>query len=122
MSPTSSNFSIFSTLRYDPLLLHKNENDLCSDDESNGSPFYMLPYHRDRMMEAAEFFGWHAAVVKLTDFECLLETLIMKIEAFELGRHDKLVPFGPLNQVYFDGNDHSKSLRLPQKPLKVNIL
>lgn len=40
-------FSLFSSLRYDPLLL-----------ASTPSPFYLLPYHHDRLLRAANHFHW----------------------------------------------------------------
>jgi 4-amino-4-deoxychorismate lyase len=55
-------FQLFSSLRHDPLL-----NSLAINTESwdgnikEPSPFYMLPHHRDRMLQAAKHFGWTKA-------------------------------------------------------------
>ncbi|KAK0121617.1 hypothetical protein ONS95_009904 [Cadophora gregata] len=55
-------FQLFSSLRYDPLLLPLTINTAAWDGEIKFfSPFYMLPYHRDRMLQAAENFGWTKA-------------------------------------------------------------
>ncbi|KAH6724606.1 aminotransferase class IV-domain-containing protein [Leptodontidium sp. MPI-SDFR-AT-0119] len=55
-------FQLFSSLRYDPLLLPLTINTAAWDGEIKFfSPFYMLPFHRDRMLQAAEHFGWTKA-------------------------------------------------------------
>ena len=55
-------FQLFSSLRFDPLLLPLTINTAAWDGEIKFfSPFYMLPYHRDRMLQAAEHFGWTKA-------------------------------------------------------------
>ncbi|CZS97589.1 hypothetical protein WAI453_008723 [Rhynchosporium graminicola] len=55
-------FQLFSSLRYDPLLRPLTINTTAWDGEIKFfSPFYMLPYHRDRMLQAAEHFGWNKA-------------------------------------------------------------
>src|SRR6187402_884041 len=56
----SPNFQLFSSLRYDPLLTSLSINTEAWDGKYF-SPFYMLPYHRDRMLQAAEHFGWTKA-------------------------------------------------------------
>lgn len=61
-------FQIFTSLRYDPALLkvpgsafkHAGWN------HDNASPFYMLDYHRDRMLRAATHWDWDAAVEVLS--------------------------------------------------------
>ena len=64
-------FELFSSLRYDPLLVDVKANtSLLQDDgassaTSSGSPFYILPYHRDRILQAAEHFGWDDAASKI---------------------------------------------------------
>jgi 4-amino-4-deoxychorismate lyase len=53
-------FQLFSSLRYDPILVSAAN---AKDGESlqYAGPFYMLPYHRDRMLQAAQHFGWTTA-------------------------------------------------------------
>jgi 4-amino-4-deoxychorismate lyase len=59
-------FQLFTTLRYDPLLIPLASNTEAWDrDLPSGSPFYMLPYHRDRMLQAAEHFGWNVAASRI---------------------------------------------------------
>jgi len=53
------NFQLFTSLRYDPLLTSLPINTELWDKENEGpSPFYILPFHRDRMLQSAEHFGW----------------------------------------------------------------
>jgi hypothetical protein len=57
-------FELFSSLRYDPALLQVPASNLSHAgwNWNNASPFYMLDYHRDRMLSAAIHWGWDAAV------------------------------------------------------------
>lgn len=62
-SPPSDEFEIISTLRSDEILLYSRENTLVNATIPGTlarSPvqFYMLSYHRDRMMASAAAFGW----------------------------------------------------------------
>ncbi|KAK4104614.1 hypothetical protein N658DRAFT_504219 [Parathielavia hyrcaniae] len=60
-------FHLFTSLRYDPALLQVPVNKLtyAGWNWANISPFYMLDYHRDRMLQAATHWGWDAAVKTL---------------------------------------------------------
>jgi 4-amino-4-deoxychorismate lyase len=59
-SPT---FQLFTSLRYDPLLLTSTPNISSWDPPTTTpSPFYMLPRHRDRLLLAATHFNWPLAV------------------------------------------------------------
>lgn len=55
---------IFTSLRYDPKLTQVKDMPLTAVgwNSCNASPFYMLDYHRDRMLKAASHFGWTKAV------------------------------------------------------------
>ena len=44
------------------MLLESSANSALS---TSPSPFYMLPYHRDRMLEAAAHFGWSVAAERI---------------------------------------------------------
>lgn len=71
-------FQLFSSLRYDPLLIQLSINTESWNGNIKSSPFYMLPYHRDRMLQAAENFGWTKAANAIRGsqgFSYLLETL-----------------------------------------------
>jgi 4-amino-4-deoxychorismate lyase len=61
-----ADFSLFSSLRYDPNLLQIPANASVSHKPDTPSPFYMLRFHRDRMLLAAKYFQWEKAVSRLT--------------------------------------------------------
>jgi 4-amino-4-deoxychorismate lyase len=62
----ATGFQLFSSLRYDPLLVSLAVNiEGWDGDRPSGCPFYMLPYHRDRMLQAAEYFGWTIAASRI---------------------------------------------------------
>lgn len=55
----ASDFQLYSSLRYDPLLASLPINTESWDKKNKApSPFYILTYHRDRILQAAEHFGW----------------------------------------------------------------
>ena len=60
-------FSIFSTLRYDPALRAVTERgpDHAGWNYEHESPVYLLDYHRDRLVKAATHWKWTAAIAKL---------------------------------------------------------
>ncbi|KAK1144489.1 Aminodeoxychorismate lyase [Aspergillus melleus] len=53
----TSAFQIISTLRYDPAL-----PDVLSYPDSLRTPYYLLPFHQDRLLRAAQCFEWQAAI------------------------------------------------------------
>ncbi|KAF2030213.1 hypothetical protein EK21DRAFT_112133 [Setomelanomma holmii] len=75
MAPEPS-FQLFTSLRYDPLLLESQENSRPDLNFVSPSPFYMLAYHRGRMLEAAQHFDFHAVEGKLGDGKALHEELL----------------------------------------------
>ncbi|KAL1874407.1 hypothetical protein VTK73DRAFT_333 [Phialemonium thermophilum] len=64
----AENFQLFTSFRFDPALCEAPEGALQYADwnRANASPFYMLDYHRDRMLRGATHFGWDAAVKALS--------------------------------------------------------
>lgn len=55
-------FKLFTTLRYDPALLAVPEQGFTNLGwNQRPSPFYILDYHRDRMLQAATHWRWEAA-------------------------------------------------------------
>lgn len=53
---------LFTSLRFDPALVGIEENTtVCS----GASPFLLLPFHRDRLVDAATAFGWTDAAASL---------------------------------------------------------
>ena len=70
---SENEFQLFTSLRYDPLLLESQENSRPILNFVAPSPFYMLAYHRDRMVEAAQHFGFDAVEKRLQDGKALHE-------------------------------------------------
>ena len=83
--PTSTSFHLFTSLRYDPLLLTSPENSQAWINFICPSPFYMLSYHRDRMLEAAQHFDFYAVAAKLGDGRALHEELVKRVEEYLRG-------------------------------------
>lgn len=68
---------LFTSLRYDPLLLSLPINiEHWQSETQQPSPYYMFPYHRDRLIQAALEFGWHAAADRLSNSEGLTHLLL----------------------------------------------
>jgi 4-amino-4-deoxychorismate lyase len=80
--PSETSFHLFTSLRYDPLLLTSSENSQPWLNFVTPSPFYMLLYHRDRMLEAAQHFDFHAVAAKLEDGQALHEELAAKVAGY----------------------------------------
>ncbi|KAL1985338.1 hypothetical protein VTN96DRAFT_8016 [Rasamsonia emersonii] len=58
-----SQFQIISSLRFDPDLPDAIERNAASSyPEPRNSPYYLLRYHRDRLLNAAIHFKWPAAI------------------------------------------------------------
>ncbi|KAI5860201.1 aminotransferase [Durotheca rogersii] len=56
-------FHLFTSIRYDPALLQIPELGFAGTGwNQHPSPFYMLDLHRDRMLRAATYWDWPAAV------------------------------------------------------------
>ncbi|CAJ2502831.1 Uu.00g102250.m01.CDS01 [Anthostomella pinea] len=80
-------FKLFTSLRYDPALIEApSQGYVTTRWNQTPSPFYMLDFHRDRMLRAADHWGWTAASQTLAGEEGLsrLETLL----------HEKTAPLG----------------------------
>ena len=58
-------FELFSSLRYDSILIQSAQNRALSGLSGQPSPFYMLLYHRDRVLDAAIHFGWEKVIIRL---------------------------------------------------------
>ncbi|KAK4199366.1 aminotransferase [Triangularia verruculosa] len=85
-----SDFQIFTSLRYDPSLLQVHSNPAFTHANWNynhASPFYMLDYHRDRMLRAALHWKWESAIESLSG-EAGLQLLAESITA-NLPRKDE---------------------------------
>ncbi|KAF1982705.1 hypothetical protein K402DRAFT_339783 [Aulographum hederae CBS 113979] len=117
MTLQNESFRLFSSLRYDPLLVSSQHN--CSPSLSfrEKSPFYMLKYHRDRMLEASERFGFHNVVPKLTNGTVLEEQLIERVNAHQSGHN---ITDGPLKvRILFnqDGIMDTEFTAVPPVPM-----
>ncbi|KAK8044682.1 hypothetical protein PG993_004706 [Apiospora rasikravindrae] len=65
-------FKLFTTLRYDPALLAAPGQGFTNLGwNQRPSPFYILDYHRDRMLQAATHWRWEAAVKLISGEEGL---------------------------------------------------
>lgn len=72
---------LFSTIRCDPALLKAPDQGFVDVGwNQNPSPFYLLDFHRDRMLNAAIFWGWDAAV-RILEGEDGLKTLDTFLQA-----------------------------------------
>ncbi|KZM19024.1 Aminodeoxychorismate lyase [Ascochyta rabiei] len=116
MSPPPA-FQLFTSLRYDPLLLSSVENSRPDLNFVTPSPFYMLAYHRDRMVEAAQHFDFDLVTKRLADGKRLHEDLLWSVKAWQKseGKQD-----GPLKlRVLFDkaANMTVDFLSIPPVPL-----
>ncbi|CAK7565804.1 MAG: Aminodeoxychorismate lyase [Sporothrix epigloea] len=63
--PDDSAFQLFSSVRFDVTLLDVAKDDAFKHagwNYLNASPYYMLDFHRDRLLRAATHWGWEHAV------------------------------------------------------------
>ncbi|KAK2799216.1 hypothetical protein FQN51_007046 [Onygenales sp. PD_10] len=67
-SSPNADFQITTTLRYDPALSHipNLPPSYPSPPNSPNTPYYLLPYHLDRLLAAATAFNWPAATALLS--------------------------------------------------------
>lgn len=75
-----SDFHIITSLRYDPILLTSTVNSQPTLNFVSPSPFYMLVYHRDRLLEAAQHFEFEEVVKSLADGKAFHESLYKEVE------------------------------------------
>lgn len=78
-----ADFQIFTTIRYDPALRTVRPAPHMPEWNKKPSPWYMLDLHRDRMLRAAEHFGWAAAVATLAGEDGMrrLEEFVAQVAA-----------------------------------------
>ena len=62
---TTGSFEIFSSLRYDPNLPAAVAQNPGGYPEPSQSPYYLISYHRDRLIAAARHFHWDKALIWL---------------------------------------------------------
>lgn len=86
---SETDFRLFTSIRYDPLLLTSSENSRQELNFITPSPLYMLVYHRDRMREAAQHFDFDAVEERLKDGKALHEELLREVKRWiEQGNKD----------------------------------
>lgn len=75
-------FQLFSSLRYDQKLLQIPASGFTEAgwNHAKASPFYMLDYHRDRILRAATYWGWKPAIEAIAGPEGLenIESFLTK--------------------------------------------
>lgn len=64
-SEPSQSFQIISSLRYDPALPDTVTQQAADSYPRPLTPYYLLPYHQDRLANAARQFNWHKALPTL---------------------------------------------------------
>ena len=110
-------FELFTSCRYDTQLLESTAN-LQSWPTPNPkpSPLYMLPYHRDRMLQAAEHFDWKKAVATIDGIDGF-SRLVQKVEG-TLGDMTSPIPHGIRITLNFDGEIAVTNDQPPHVPLE----
>ncbi|KAE8381447.1 aminotransferase [Aspergillus bertholletiae] len=58
---SSNSFQIISSLRYDPAIPHAL-SERTAEPHLLDTPYYLLPYHQDRLLHAASCFNWTKAI------------------------------------------------------------
>ncbi|EAT86557.1 hypothetical protein HBI56_128270 [Parastagonospora nodorum] len=97
---SEADFQLFTSIRYDPLLLESEENSRSDLNFITPSPFYMLAYHRGRMLEAAQHFDFDAVAERLQDGHALHEELLKRVKAWQSTNPSET---GPLKlRILFD--------------------
>lgn len=116
--PDQPSFELFSSLRYDPLLTSLPTNTstwgpTTATSKPDHSPYYMLPFHRDRMLQAAENFKWATAADRIDGapgFSHLLEKLNQAIDT------DSTTPLRVKAILDHDGIIQVESMPTPALP------
>ncbi|KAF8540575.1 aminotransferase class IV-domain-containing protein [Trichophaea hybrida] len=86
----AGDFSIFTSLRYDPQLLSSPANTTASS-LSAPTPFYLLSHHRDRMLAAAIHFSYPLVAISiLHSLEAYTQRLQEAVDACTYGRERPL--------------------------------
>lgn len=87
-STPSQSFQIISSLRYDPTLPAVASKGFPGIDVGPlNSPYYLLPYHRDRLINAASHFRWEKA------HEFLTQDLSHLVQIFDTFIPDRTKPW-----------------------------
>lgn len=110
-------FSLFTSLRYDPQISEVRSKGLTQAgwNFENESPFYMLDYHRDRMLRAATHWKWQPAIDALTGDQGLenLSQIAQAVVGSSLGS-----PLRIRILVTHEGRIECEKYNVPEKPLE----
>lgn len=82
MSSSPSTYKLLTCTRYDPFLLSLNWN---NDSDGTPSPFLLLRFHVDRLVDAAERHAWAAAkaAISLDTVKATCQGLVDNAAEFE---------------------------------------
>lgn len=117
---SNTTFQLFTSIRYDALLLESEENSRPDLNFITPSPFYMLAYHRGRMVEAAQHFDFKAVDAYLEDGKALHSELLSRVKQWQ---QDTGNPDGPLKlRILFDKSATMTIDFLPIPPLPLTSL
>jgi 4-amino-4-deoxychorismate lyase len=111
MAMRQPDFQLFSSFRFDVMLLESSANSALS---KSPSPFYMLPYHRDRMLEAAIHFGWSVAADRING-ALGLQNILQKLEISMDVKSS--TPLRVKTVLHHDGNITVEANETPAVPL-----
>ncbi|EEU45440.1 uncharacterized protein NECHADRAFT_40658 [Fusarium vanettenii 77-13-4] len=116
----SDEFSLFTSLRYDPKLQKLRQQGLNGKgwNFENESPLYMLDFHRDRLLRAATHWNWQPAIDRLSGVSGLQSLAQLINEAV------KSPPGTPLRLrivVSREGDIKVEKFNVPETPLE-NLL
>ncbi|KAF3930720.1 hypothetical protein ABW19_dt0209247 [Dactylella cylindrospora] len=79
-------YQLFSSLQYCSVLEYEEGNTkICGQP----CPFYMFPYHRDRIVQAAKNFGWTEAIAALQDLPAVQAVCEKAVNELILGNTEK---------------------------------
>ncbi|OLN85577.1 Aminodeoxychorismate lyase [Colletotrichum chlorophyti] len=110
-------FQLFTSLRFDPGLVDVPKSRLANAgwNAKITSPYYMLDYHRDRMLRAATYWNWAPAIEAISGQDGL-QRLAEAIEAF-LAHHGKDNALRVKVLLSADGRISCEASQVPAVPL-----
>jgi hypothetical protein len=90
MSDRDDNFEIFTSLRFDHLL-RKEAIGISQPIDA----FYMLQYHYDRLLEAAQYFKWQKVLAStLATPDTFANAILTRLQRQKRDGHDLHMPYG----------------------------
>lgn len=110
-------FSLFTSMRYDPRLEHIKSSGLgdASWNFENDSPLYMLDFHRDRLLRAATHWKWQPAIDRLSGDNGLSSLAQLVLDNVETSQQ---TPLKIKLVVSRQGDIKVEQLKIPEIPLQ----